>query len=309
MPLPVAAWLRRFCLGLVVWLASALSVLSAASAQEGLAPIPPLGARVTDTVNLLPAAERSSLEARLGSFEQKTGGQLAILIVATTQPETIEQYALRVAETWKIGQAQRDNGVVIVLATQDRKVRIEVGRGWEGALPDVEAKRIIREVMAPFFKQNQFAQGLSAAVDKIELAVAREAGPGDPAWQPAPSAGGEDLWSDVLPIAAGVFLAATFLLPALVVGVLSGVAAFFLTGALGTAAVVGFFAFVIAGILRGIFGSFNRPPLGGRRIYRDSGGIGPWISSGGGSWGGGDFGGGWSGGGGEFGGGGASGDW
>ncbi|MFN3629782.1 MAG: TPM domain-containing protein [Casimicrobiaceae bacterium] len=288
------------------------------ASRDGLAPIPPLASRVTDTANLLPPGDRAALEGRLAAFEQKTGGQLAVLIVPTAQPETIEQYALRVAEAWKIGRAGQDNGIVIILAMQERKVRIEVGRGWEGALPDVEAKRIIREVMAPFFKQNQFAQGLSAAVDKIELAVAREGQPADGAWQKSHQADAMEAVAEqvneMLPFALGAALIGSFFLPPIMIGGGTAVGTYLLTSSIQTAAVFGVFALILASILRGIFGSFGQRPVGGRRIYRDRGGVvGPWISTGstgGWSYGGGASGdSGWSGGGGDFGGGGASGDW
>lgn len=302
----------------LVFVISLLGVaLSLARAQDGLAPIPPLTARVTDAANTLPPGDRAALEARLTAFEQKTGGQLAVLVVPTAQPETIEQYALRVAEAWKIGRAGRDNGIVVVLAMKERKVRIEVGRGWEGAVPDVEAKRIIREVMAPFFKQNQFAQGLSAAVDKIELAVAREGQPTDGAWQKSHHADSMEAMaeqmSDMLPFALGAALIGSFFLPPIMIagGVATGT--WLLTSSFQATAVFGVIAFILASILRGIFGSIGRRPVGGRRVHRDRTGVdGPWISTGGSdswSYGGSSGDSGWSGGGGDFGGGGASGDW
>ena len=306
---------RLLCFAALAFLAVALAL---AHAQDGLAPIPPLSSRVTDTSNTLSPGDQATLEARLEAFEQKTGGQLAVLVVPTARPETIEQYALRVAEAWKIGRAGRDNGIVIVLAMAERKVRIEVGRGWEGALPDVEAKRIIREVMAPFFKQNQFAQGLSAAVDKIELAVAREGQNTDGAWQKSHQADSMEAMaeqmSDMLPFALGAALIGSFFLPPIMIAGGTAVGAYLLTSSVQAAAVFGVFALVLASILRGIFGSFGRRPVGGRRIHRDRGGFdGPWISTGspsGWSYGGGSSGNsGWSGGGGDFGGGGASGDW
>ncbi len=303
---------------IVLFLIGLLSPLAIVHAQDGLAPIPPLSSRVTDTSNTLSPGDRTTLEARLAAFEQKTGGQLAVLVVPTAQPETIEQYALRVAEAWKIGRAGRDNGIVIALAMKERKVRIEVGRGWEGAVPDVEAKRIIREVMAPFFKQNQFAQGLSAAVDKIELAVAREGQPTDGAWRTSHQASSAEAMAeqmnDMLPFALGAALIGSFFLPPIMIAGGTAVGAYLLTSSVQTAAVFGVFALILASILRGIFGSFGRRPVGGRRIHRDRSGVdGPWISTGSSSgWSyGGDSSGdsGWSGGGGDFGGGGASGDW
>ncbi len=306
--MPRLAWLA---LTAFAWL------VSAATAQE-FAPIPALSSRVTDTAKLLSEADRAQLEQKLAAFESSTGGQLAILIVPTALPETIEQYALRVAEAWKIGRKGQDNGAIIALAMQEKKIRIEVGRGWEGALPDVEAKRIIREAMAPFFKQGQFAQGLDAAIDKIQLAIAKEnqASGSDPAWQRSHQASmGDAAWEQIMeiaPAALGVIIALAFILPAFLVGLIAGGATFFMTASVPAALMAGVLGMIFASILSGIFGSFRRAPLGGRRVYRDRTGLGgPWISTDSGGWSYGGSGGdsGWSGGGGDFGGGGASGDW
>ncbi len=292
-----------------------------AHAQE-LAPIPALQSRVTDTSGALGVSAKQQLEQKLVAFEQATGGQLAVLVVKTAQPETIEQYALRVAEKWKVGTKGSDKGALIVLAMEERKIRIEVGYGWEGALPDVEAKRIIRETMAPFFKQNQFAQGIDAAIDKIQLAVSKDVvaasttvndkGQWEQSHNPTSSDATLESLAGMAPVLLGLLAIASFILPSLFVGVLAGAGAFFFTSSMPAAGIAAFIAFVLASILKGIFGSFRGGrPLGGRRVYRDSGwSSGPWISTGGGGWssGGGDSGG-FSGGGGDFGGGGASGDW
>ncbi|HET6492660.1 MAG TPA: TPM domain-containing protein, partial [Burkholderiales bacterium] len=111
--------------------------------------IPPLTARVTDLTGTLSAAQRTALEERLAAFEAKKGSQVAVLLVPTTQPETIEQYAIRVAEQWKLGRKGVDDGVLLLVAMQDRTVRIEVGYGLEGALPDATAKRIVEEYIVP----------------------------------------------------------------------------------------------------------------------------------------------------------------
>jgi uncharacterized protein len=300
----------------------ALVCVGVASAQE-LAPIPALSSRVTDTAAILGIDARQQLEQKLIAFEQATGGQLAILAVKTALPETIEQYALRVAEAWKIGTKGSDKGAIIVLAMQERKIRIEVGYGWEGALPDVTAKRIIRETMTPFFKQNQFAQGLDAAIDKIQLAVSADVKAGSNTvdekgqWAQSHNATVKDgIFESLMslaPVLLGVLAVASFMLPSLIVAGLAGVGTFFFTGSMPAAGVVGVLALVLSGLLKGIFGSLGKRPLGGRRVHRNSGwSSGPWISSGGGGWssgsGGGDSGG-FSGGGGDFGGGGASGDW
>lgn len=302
----------------------ALTLASAFSFAQELAPIPELRSRVTDAAAILGVDARAQLEQKLVAFEQATGGQLAVLAVKTAQPETIEQYALRVAEKWKIGTKGSSKGAILVLAMQEKKIRIEVGYGWEGALPDVEAKRIIREAITPFFKQGQFAQGIDAAIDKIQLAVSKDVAAASNTvnekgrWDNSHNATAKDATFESLaamsPVLLGILAVASFILPSLVVGGLAGVGTFFFTGSMPAAGIAGFIAFVLASILKGIFGSFRSgSPLGGRRIYRDNGwSSGPWISTGGGSsggWSSGGDSGGFSGGGGDFGGGGASGDW
>lgn len=296
----------------------------AQASTDGFAPIPELRTRVTDNALILGADAKQQLEQKLVAFEQATGGQLAVLTVKTTQPETIEQYAFRVATTWKLGGKGSDKGALLVLAMDDKKIRIEVGYGWEGALPDVTAKRIIRETIAPFFKQNQFAQGIDAAIDKIQLAVSADVKAGSNTvdekgqWAQSHNATAKDATFESLagmsPVLLGILAVASFILPSLVVGGLAGVGTFFFTSSIPAAGIAGFIAFVLAMILKGIFGSFRGgAPLGGRRVHRNSGwSSGPWISSGGssgGGWSSGGDSGGFSGGGGDFGGGGASGDW
>jgi uncharacterized protein len=310
------------------WLALACTLLLACIARiayaQDLAAIPPLQTRVTDTAGVLGVSAKQELEQKLVAFEQSSGGQLAVLIVKTAEPETIEQYALRVAEAWKIGTKGTDKGAIIVLAMQERKIRIEVGYGWEGALPDVTAKRIIRETMTPFFKQNQFAQGLDAAIDKIQLAVSVDSKAASNTvnekgqWENSHNATTKDATMESLlamsPILLGALAILSFILPSLFVGGLAGLGTYFFTSSMPAAGIAAFIAFVLASILKGIFGSFRRgAPLGGRRVHRNSGwSSGPWVSTGGDGWSSGSSSsdsGGFSGGGGDFGGGGASGDW
>ncbi len=304
-------------------LAAALFFSALAFAQD-LAPIPPLSSRVTDTAGVLGASAKQEIEAKLVAFEQATGGQLAVLIVKTAEPETIDQYGIRVGDAWKIGKKGKDTGAILIIAMKEKKLRIETGYGWEGALPDVEAKRIIREVMTPFLKQNQFAQGISAGIDKIQLAVAKENKAASTTvddkgqWTNSHNANATESTVESLmgmaPVLLGVLAVLSFILPALLVGVIGGAGTFFFTSSLPAAGIAGFVGFVGASLLRGIFGSAGRAPLGGRGVNRGSGigglggfggGLGGW--GGGGSSGGG--GGGFSGGGGGFGGGGASGGW
>ena len=317
------AGMRRLS-SLVPALAAVFFALSAAlSSAQDYAPIPPLVSRVTDTAGVLGASAKQEIEAKLVAFEQSTGGQLAVLIVKTAEPETIDQYGIRVGETWKIGKKGKDTGAILIIAMKEKKLRIETGYGWEGALPDVEAKRIIREVMTPFLKQNQFAQGIGAGIDKIQLAVAKENKAASTTvddkgqWTNSHNANATDSTIESLmgmaPVLLGVLAVLSFILPALLVGVIGGAGAFFFTSSLPAAGVAAFVGFVGASVLRGIFGSAGRTPLGGRRINRGSGGLGG-FGGGLGGWGGGGSsggggGGGFSGGGGGFGGGGASGGW
>ena len=307
------------CTGLAAVLLWLCSLAGAASAQD-LAPIPPLSSRVTDAAGILGASARQELDTKLAAFEQATGGQLAVLIVKTAEPETIEQYATRVGDAWKVGKKGKDNGAILLVAMKEKKLRIEVGYGWEGALPDVEAKRIIREVITPFFKKAQFAQGIDAGIDKIQLAVAKENKAESTAvndkgqWTQSHNATATDATVESLmgmaPVLLGVLAVLSLLLPSLIVGGIAAAGTFFFTSSAPAAGVAGFVGFVLASILRGIFGSFRRSPLGGRRVYGNSGWGGGGWSSGGGGWssgsGGSSSGGG---GGGSFGGGGASGGW
>jgi len=148
--------------------------------SDGLAPIPPLTARVTDLTQTLNATERGALEAKLADWEARTTNQLAVLLVPSTQPEPIEAYAIRVADAWKIGRKGSDNGVLLVVAKNDRKVRIEVGYGLEGTLTDVTSRRIIAESIAPAFRDGRFGAGLEAGTDRI-ISVVAEGKPLPPA--------------------------------------------------------------------------------------------------------------------------------
>ena len=134
---------------------------------DGLVPIPALSARVTDLTGTLGPGERQALEAKLTAFEQQSGGQFAVLLVPSTKGEPIEAYGIRVAEAWKIGRKGQDNGVILLVAKDDRKLRLEVGYGYEGVLTDAMSKRIIAETITPFFRQGQFAAGINAGVDRV----------------------------------------------------------------------------------------------------------------------------------------------
>jgi uncharacterized protein len=262
--------------------------------------VPPLKGRVSDLTGTLKPEQVASLEQLLRSFEARKGSQIAVLIVPTTAPETIEQYALRVAEQWKIGRKKVDDGAILVVAKDDRALRIEVGYGLEGALNDATASRIIREVIAPRFREGDFFGGISAGVDRMIRVIDGEPLPA-PAKATPPADQGVLQFLPVLLIlalVAGAILRrmlGRFVGSAATGGVVGGLA-WLLAGTLAIALLAGIVAFFFT-LVSGVGGS-------GRRYY---GGF-P-----GGGWGGGGFGGGggggFSGGGGSFGGGGASGRW
>src|SRR3954471_18049732 len=129
--------------------------------------VPPLSGRVVDKTGTLSGSDIASLDRTLRDFEARKGSQIAVLIVPTTQPETIEQYSIRVAEAWQIGRKKIDDGALLVVAKDDRKLRIEVGYGLEGALTDVTAKRIIDEVITPKFRSGDFAGGIADGANRI----------------------------------------------------------------------------------------------------------------------------------------------
>jgi len=265
---------------LAIWLALA-SLLAAA--QE-LAPIPPLSARVTDTTGTLDAAARDALEQRLAVLERDKGSQVAVLIVPTTRPEAIEQYGIRVAEAWKIGRKGIDDGVILLVAKEDRKLRIEVGRGLEGAIPDAIAKRIIAEIISPRFKQGDFAGGLTAGVEAIAARIA-----GEPL--PAPEPSRRDTAADPTDWLV-MLLIGTIVVGSMLRAVLGRV-----FGAGATSALVGGAAWLLtASLMVGLVAAglallfVLAQSGGGRRGYGGMGG--PWGGGGGGWSGGGDS---WSG--------------
>jgi uncharacterized protein len=269
------------------------------------AEIPPLKARVTDLTGTLTAEQRSALEQTLAEFERRKGAQLAVLMVATTQPETIEQYAVRVEEAWKLGRKGVDDSLLLVIAKNDRRLKIETGYGLEGVVPDAVAKRVIEDDIVPRFKQGDFYGGIRAGMDRLMRLVEGEKLP-PPAARSHPQAQGFNpalvIGFLFFAIIAGRILRAMFgsFFGSGVTGTLAGFAGWLLIGSFFAAIAIGFFAF--------LFSLMGGASLGGGR----RGWGGGWSSGGfGGGWGGGGFGGGggFSGGGGSSGGGGASGSW
>jgi len=152
-------------------------MLTGAIAQDGLQAIPPLAARITDTTDTLSAQQTQDLESELVALEQRKGAQIAVLIVPTTQPEDIAPYATRVFEQWKLGRKGIDDGVLLIVAKDDHRVRIEVGRGLEGAIPDAAAARIIREYITPKFRDSNYYLGLHDAITVLTTLVDGESLP------------------------------------------------------------------------------------------------------------------------------------
>ncbi len=272
------------------------SVFSFAHAASDLVAVPPLTNHVVDLSATLNAAQLAQLETSLRTFEERKGSQIAVLIVPTTQPEAIEQYALRVAEQWKLGRKKVDDGAILVVAKNDRRLRIEVGYGLEGALNDATCKRIIDDIIAPRFRLGDFYGGILSGVASMVTVI-----------------DGEPLPAPEKSVAVGATLGFRQLLPLTLVAaiVLGGV----LRAALGrvpaavlTGAIIGWAAWFIADVMLAAIAAaalgFFFTLMGGGRI--GMGGI--YMGRGGGP-GGGGSGGGFQGGGGGFGGGGASGRW
>ncbi len=276
---------------LAVFLATlVLFCLAPAVGAEDLVAVPPLAARVTDLTQTLSADQRQRLEGELRQFEAQRGSQIAVLILPSTRPETIEQFGIRLAEAWKLGRKGIDDAVIVIVAKNDRRVRLEVGSGLEGAVNDATAKRIISKVMTPRFKAGDYYGGLEAGLAGIRAVVAAEPLP-PAAGSPAASRTSSDLEG---PLVIGLIAAALVgsvlrmhlgdLPGASVTAAGTGIAAWLITASLASAVVA-----AVAGFFLALFGlNLAWGFLSGR---------------------GGGFGGGFRGGGGSFGGGGASGDW
>lgn len=283
--------------------------MAVAQAQD-LLPVPPLSAPVIDQTASLNDAQRAALIAKLSAIEQQTGSQIVVLMVPSTQPEDIAAYSQRVGDRWKIGRRDVGDGLLIVVAKNDRRVRIEVAKTLEGAVPDLAAKRIIDAQITPAFRAGDYAGGLSAAVDQLAARIRGEALPA-PNRPDAPQRGpghGPALESlaiflfVVVPIAGAMFTRMMGRkLGSLATGGIAGGIGWWLTASALLAGVAG----LIAVVLVGVFG------VGSVRRGGGSGGMPPiiWGGGNGGGWGGGGGGGFSSGGGGDFGGGGASGGW
>ncbi len=259
--------------------------------------VPALTGHVVDLTGTFSAAQRESLNQSLASFEARKGSQLAVLIVPTTAPESIEQFGIKVADKWKLGRKKIDDGAILIVAKNDHTLRIEVGYGLEGALTDALSKRIIDQTIVPRFKGQDFYAGITQGIQQMIRAVDRE-----PLEAPAASTDSViDQGISFVPIlfvivimAGGVLRRMIGRVPAAIAtGGLAAVVAWFVVGGVLMATLAGIAGFIFS-LLLGVFG------------WRGRGGYyGGGPGSGGGSSGSGGF----SGGGGGFGGGGASGRW
>lgn len=285
-------------------------ILAAGASVEAQVSVPPLTARVTDLTSTLTPAQVQALTQTLQDFESRKGSQIAVLIIPSTQPETIEQYSIRVAEQWKLGRKGIDDGAILVVAKNDRTLRIEVGYGLEGALNDAVTKRIVSDTIVPHFREGDFAGGVRAGVDRMIGVIE-----GEPLPEPAANSTRDD--RDLRHYALVALLLSFFLggllrpllgrVPGgLVTGGVLGYLAWLVSGVLFVAVVSALIGLVVTVFAGGAIGPGLIGMAGGRsRGYRGPGG----GSGLGGLFGGGSSGGGFGGGGGGFGGGGASGRW
>lgn len=295
-------WLRSTLAGLL----AAMLLLAGPAFAQDLVAVPPLTAPVMDLTGTLTPDQVAALEAKLHAFERSKGSQVAVLIVRSTQPEAIEQFSMRVAEAWKLGREGIDDGILLLVALDDRKLRIEVGYGLEGAVPDAIANRIIDEDISPQFRRGDYYGGVTTGVDRLLRVI-----DGEPLPEPeldSPAQGIPGLFS-LLPfllifamVGGGIFRRMFGRVGgALATGGLVGFLVWFLIGVLGLSVLAGFLGFIFS--LGGGGGGGGGSGWASRRHH------GGWGFPGGYGGGGGFGGGGFGGGGGGFGGGGASGGW
>jgi uncharacterized protein len=283
-----------------------LSLFSSGLAYSQSVEVPKLSQRVTDLTSTLSAQETEVLAQKLETLEKTKGSQIAVLLVPTTGEESIEQFSIRVVDEWKLGRKDIDDGVLLLIAKNDKRIRIEVGRGLEGALPDVIAARIIREYVRPAFRDNDYVGGINIGVDKISAVIQGELLP------PPQNQGSSHQYSDGklfgLPFIAWIIILVVGLITSKIAGGWvgrggAGIASIGATAFAGTPIGIALIIGLVMTILISILGT---------RVFWDivsvilqnSGRGGGGSGSGGGS-----SNGGFSGGGGGFGGGGASGDW
>lgn len=300
---------------LAALLAALWWLLPAGVAAQSELPVPALAGRMIDQTGTLSAEQRAALEGKLADFEARAGPQIVLLLVKTTQPEDIAAYAQRVADQWKIGRRSVGDGVLVVVAQGDRRVRIEVAKALEGAIPDLAARQIIDQQMGPAFKAGDYAGGLNRAVDAL---MARISGEGLTAPAAPPRGGGSGQGLDFGQLQLFFFVAVPVIgmvltgifgrrFGSLLTGGAAGGLAWLFTSSVWLGVAAGIGAWIVVGLFS--IGSALRTASRGRGPWIGGGGFG---GGGGGGWSGGGGGGGGgfsSGGGGDFGGGGASGSW
>lgn len=304
LPVPIGPSAARAWSTLLVWLA--LCWLPTLATAQAVLPLPELRARVMDQTGTLDGAALAAIEERLATFEQAHGAQVVVLIIATTAPEDIADYTQRLGDAWKLGRPDVGDGLLFVVAKDDRRLRIAPAKALEGAVPDLMARRILDQAVAPAFRQGDFAGGIRAGLEQILALIAGESQP-----PPVPAGAGSPAdapWQDLfifavfaLPILSGV-LRGLFgtRLGSLLTGVAASAMAWHLTAALWIALAAGLVGLLVALLMQALPVAAT---AGGRTRN------GSWSGHRGG-WGGGSGGGGFgSGGGGNFGGGGASGGW
>lgn len=272
--------------------------------------VPPLTGRVVDLAQVLPPSVAEQLSSRLKAHEDKTTNQVAVLIIPSLEGEPLFDFSHRVATTWKLGQKGTDNGALLLVAIKDRKIRIEVGYGLEGALTDARAAQIIRNEIVPRFRQGDFAGGITAGADAILKTI--EGTYTAPEHPPGPAQTDDRIGSVLLAVIIGVMIGLMLSRVHRFVGAAAGGGISFLAAPwLVPALVAGFATLALVSLFGALSQGTGRRSRGGMFPADD------WISysTRGGGWGQGGFGGsfggsgGFSGGGGDFGGGGASGDW
>lgn len=306
------AWGSRLLLSGLALLGLLLGPL--AGQAQALQPVPALDARVIDQTGTLDAASRATIEAKLAAFEQERGSQVVVVMVPTTAPEDIADYTQRLGDAWKIGRRDVGDGVLFVIAKDDRRLRIATAKALEGAIPDLMARRILDQAVTPAFRNGNYAGGIEAGVDQILARIRGEELPLPGEGRRSPGAAGFE-WMDILVFMVfavpfiSLVLRQTFgnKLGTLFTGLGAGGLAWMLTAVLWIAIGAG-----LIGMLAALFMQFMPAASVGGRGGRGGGGhwggsVGGWSGGGrGGGFGGGGFG---SGGGGNFGGGGASGGW
>jgi uncharacterized protein len=312
-PAALEYWIARSsrAMTLSVWRAAIVAALFLAFVVPTFADVavPQLSGRVVDQTGTLSSGDIAALTQKLRDFETRKGSQIAVLIVPTTQPETIEQFSIRVAEAWKIGRKKVDDGAILVVAKNDRHLRVEVGYGLEGALTDVTSRRIIDEIITPKFRTGDFAGGISDGVDRMIRVI-----DGEPLPVPSPTVNFGNL-DDLAPLfivtlfaslGVGGFLRAMLgrLLGSLATGGIIAALSWLILGSFAIALALGALGFVI-GFIADLFSAMAPGPGSSRGGSWSSGSSSGGWSSGSSSSDSGSF----SGGGGSFGGGGASGSW